>query len=67
MHAQHNDRSCANKALGGNYFGSVLVYMSKVADAAMDVGDGSWFKVSEEGYDVTTKTWAVVCSHQFQI
>jgi cellulase len=33
--------------------------MSKVADAATDVGGGSWFKVSEEGYDSTTKTWAV--------
>lgn len=36
--------------------------MSKVADATTDVGDGSWFRVSEEGYDATTKTWAVVSS-----
>lgn len=60
MHAQPNDRSCANEALGGNHWGPILVYMSKVADATTNVGDGSWFKVSEQGYDVATKTWAVV-------
>ena len=37
-----------------------MAYMKKVSDATSDsgVGDG-WFKVSEDGYDVSTETWAV--------
>lgn len=50
MHAQEGDRSCENEAIGGNHFGPVLVYMSKVDDATTADGSGSWFKVSEEGY-----------------
>ncbi|PGG95555.1 hypothetical protein AJ79_09986 [Helicocarpus griseus UAMH5409] len=51
MHAQPNDRSCSNEAIGGNHFGPVMVYMSKVDDATTADGSGSWFKVSEEGYN----------------
>jgi cellulase len=38
MHAQMNDRSCENEAIGGNHFGPVMVYMSKVDDATTTWG-----------------------------
>ncbi|KAN0103308.1 lytic polysaccharide monooxygenase [Hyaloscypha variabilis] len=57
MHAQIGDRSCANQAIGGNHYGPVLVYMSKVTDATTDPGSDSWFKVDEEGYNPSTKKW----------
>ncbi|KAI2602812.1 glycoside hydrolase family 61 protein [Hypoxylon sp. NC1633] len=57
MHQQPNDRSCTNEALGGNHFGPVMVYLSKVADAATADGSSSWFKIFEIGYDSATKTW----------
>ena len=63
MHAQIGDRSCTNLAIGGNHYGPVLVYMSKVTDAATDPGSGSWFKIDEEGYNPTTKKWGTVCKH----
>ncbi|KAF8988416.1 glycosyl hydrolase family 61-domain-containing protein, partial [Cyathus striatus] len=50
MHQQNGDRSCKNEAIGGNHYGPVTVYMSKVADAKTAVGSSSdWFKVSESG------------------
>ncbi|KAI1143137.1 glycoside hydrolase family 61 protein [Hypoxylon sp. FL0543] len=58
MHQQPNDRDCSKEALGGNHFGPVLVYMSKVEDAASADGSSSWFKIFEDGYDPATKTWA---------
>ncbi|KAL2152898.1 hypothetical protein VTH82DRAFT_4053 [Thermothelomyces myriococcoides] len=58
MHAQPGDRSCANEAIGGNHFGPVLIYMSKVDDASTaDGASAEWFKVSEFGYDSSTQTW----------
>ncbi|KAK3368705.1 glycosyl hydrolase family 61-domain-containing protein [Podospora didyma] len=58
MHSQLNDRSCTNQAIGGNHFGPVLVYMSKVDDASTaDGASASWFKVDEFGYDASSKTW----------
>ncbi|TLD14410.1 uncharacterized protein PgNI_03554 [Pyricularia grisea] len=57
MHQQPNDRSCANEAIGGNHFGPVMVYMSKVDDATSADGSAPWFKVDEFGYDAATKTW----------
>ena len=57
MHAQMNDRSCDNEAIGGNHFGPVIVYMSKVEDATTADGSGEWFKVDEFGYDAATSTW----------
>lgn len=58
MHAQPNDRSCSNQAIGGNHFGPVIVYMAKVSDAKTANGaSASWFKVDEFGYDAGTKTW----------
>lgn len=58
MHAQEGERSCDEEAIGGNHWGPVLVYMSKVEDATVADGSGSWFKVSEEGYD--GETWGTV-------
>ena len=60
MHAQPGDRKCGNPAIGGNHYGPVIVYMSKVADAKTNVGDGSWFKVDEDGWDPATKKWGTV-------
>jgi len=57
MHAQPNDRSCASDAIGGNHFGPVMVYMSKVADAEMADGSDPFFKIAESGYDADTDTW----------
>jgi hypothetical protein len=57
MHAQKNDRSCSNEAIGGNHFGPVMVYMSKVEDATSADGSSEWFKVDEFGYDASSKTW----------
>ena len=58
MHQQTNDRSCETEAIGGNHFGPVMMYMSKVDDATTAAGsDGSWFKVDEFGYDAGSKTW----------
>ncbi|KAM3157204.1 putative endo-beta-1,4-glucanase D [Botrytis cinerea] len=44
MHQQPGDRSCANEAIGGAHYGPVILYMSKVSNAATDTGSGSWFK-----------------------
>jgi cellulase len=43
MHAQPGDRSCKNEAIGGNHYGPVLVYMSKVADAGTADGSSGWY------------------------
>lgn len=53
MHQQNGDRSCKNEAIGGQHWGPVQVYMSKVADASSSSADGSssWFKVFQD-------TWA---------
>ena len=50
---QPGDRSCANEAIGGDHFGPVQVYMSKVSDASTADGSTGWFKVFED-------TWANV-------
>lgn len=60
MHAQPNDRVCTKEAIGGNHFGPVMVYMSKVTSAASDPGSANWFKISEEGYNPSTKKWGTV-------
>ncbi|KAB8299917.1 hypothetical protein EYC80_000160 [Monilinia laxa] len=57
MHQQPGDRSCANEAIGGAHYGPVILYMSKVSNAATDTGSGSWFKVDQEGYNVTRQWW----------
>ncbi|KAF2019799.1 lytic polysaccharide monooxygenase [Aaosphaeria arxii CBS 175.79] len=56
MHAQPNERSCSQPAIGGNHYGPVLIYMAKVADAKT-ANSGSFFKVAEDGYKGSTPTW----------
>lgn len=53
MHQPPNDRSYLTEAIGGNRFGPVVVYMSKVADVTAEANPAalSWFKVDEQGYD----------------
>lgn len=57
MHAQPNDRDCANEALGGAHYGPVIIYLSSVADAAAATGSDPFFKIAESGYDVASETW----------
>lgn len=57
MHQQPGDRSCDNEAIGGNHFGPVMIYMSKVADAAAADGSGDWFKVAQDTYNGTEESW----------
>lgn len=57
MHQQAHDRSCSTEAIGGNHFGPVMVYMSKVNDATTADGSDPWFKVSQFGYEADNKTW----------
>lgn len=47
---QPGDRSCGSEAIGGNHYGPVLVYMSKVPDASKADGSTGWFKVYENGW-----------------
>jgi len=62
MHPQPGgERKCGkDSAIGGNHFGPVIVYMSKVANAASADGSSDWFKVAEDGLDpsiTTTDAW----------
>ncbi|KAK2767167.1 fungal cellulose binding domain-containing protein [Colletotrichum kahawae] len=50
MHAQHGDRSCKNEAIGGSHYGPVIVYLSKVDNAASADGSSGWFKIFEDGW-----------------
>ncbi|KLU91636.1 hypothetical protein MAPG_10154 [Magnaporthiopsis poae ATCC 64411] len=50
MHAQPGDRSCKNEAIGGAHYGPVMVYLSKVPDAARADGSTPWFKIFENGW-----------------
>lgn len=57
MHQQPNDRSCDTEAIGGNHYGPVMIYMSKVDDAAAADGSGDWFKVAQDTYNGTDASW----------
>ncbi|KAK6497930.1 hypothetical protein TWF481_012324 [Arthrobotrys musiformis] len=56
MHAQFNDRNCANEAIGGQHYGPVIVYITKVDDASRDSGDGLWYKLYENGWSAVPGT-----------
>jgi len=61
MHAQANQRSCGNEAIGGNHYGPVTVYMAKVDNAATASGTSAgWFKVSEGGLMSNNPNWWAV-------
>ncbi|KAF6802854.1 glycoside hydrolase family 61 protein [Colletotrichum musicola] len=57
MHEQPGDRDCARPAIGGNHFGPVMVYLSKVSDATTADGSSDFFKIGEYGYTSSDKTW----------
>ncbi|KAH9232373.1 carbohydrate-binding module family 1 protein [Colletotrichum gloeosporioides 23] len=50
MHAQPGDRNCKNEAIGGSHYGPVIVYLSKVDNAASTDGSSAWFKIFEDGW-----------------
>lgn len=56
MH-QHDSRACTEEAIGGAHHGPVLVYLSKVADAAAADGSDPFFKIFEAGYDAAADKW----------
>lgn len=47
---QHDQRGCGEEAIGGDHYGPVMVYMSKVEDAATADGSSGWFKVYEDSW-----------------
>jgi lytic cellulose monooxygenase (C1-hydroxylating) len=57
MHQQPKDRGCTSEAIGGNHFGPVMVYLSKVPDATTADGSSDFFKIGEFGYTAENKTW----------
>jgi lytic cellulose monooxygenase (C1-hydroxylating) len=57
MHQQPGDRDCDTEAIGGNHYGPVMIYMSKVADATTADGSSAWFKVAQDTYAGTTESW----------
>lgn len=66
MHQQPNDRSCANEAIGGNHFGPVMAYLTKVDNAATADGSTGWYKIYEDswaknpsGYSGSDDFWGV--------
>jgi len=59
MHQQPGDRTCTTDAIGGDHYGPIILYMSKVADATTADGSTPFFNVAEDGYDaaVGTSSW----------
>ena len=47
---QPGDRSCANEAIGGDHFGPVQAYLTKVADATTADGSTGWFKIYKDDW-----------------
>jgi len=47
---QNGDRACANEAIGGAHYGPLMVYMTKVSDAASADGSTGWFKIFQDGW-----------------
>jgi len=50
MHQQPGDRSCANQAIGGDHWGPVSVYMTKVSDSSSADGSTGWFKIFQDSW-----------------
>ncbi|KAK1988199.1 fungal cellulose binding domain-containing protein [Colletotrichum cereale] len=50
MHQQNGDRSCQNEAIGGAHYGPVIVYLSKVDNAASADGSAPFFKIFQDGW-----------------
>ncbi|KAA8909864.1 glycoside hydrolase [Sphaerosporella brunnea] len=45
--------------IDSSHLGPVMVYMAKVSSATGPIPNSGWFKIYEDGYDPSTKTWAV--------
>ncbi|KAJ1558578.1 hypothetical protein HK096_009858, partial [Nowakowskiella sp. JEL0078] len=57
---RHTLTSDSTDVVDASHLGPVMVYMAKVSDAVTAAAPASgWFKIYEDGYDTTTKTWAV--------
>ena len=47
---QPGDRTCTTEAIGGDHFGPVQAYMTKVTDASTADGSTGWFKIYVDGW-----------------
>jgi len=57
---RHTLTSSSSDVIDASHKGPLMVYMKKVTDAKTDSGiGGGWFKISHDGYDTASKTWAV--------
>lgn len=57
---RHTLTSDSSDVIDPSHKGPVMAYMKKVTDAKTDTGiGGGWFKISQDGYDSSTKLWAV--------
>jgi lytic cellulose monooxygenase (C1-hydroxylating) len=54
---QPGDRNCATEGIGGNHYGPVLVYLSKVSDATTADGSSGWFKIYQNGWGKNPSGW----------
>ncbi|KAK0717326.1 glycosyl hydrolase family 61-domain-containing protein [Lasiosphaeria miniovina] len=50
MHQQPGDRACGSEAIGGQHWGPVQIYLTKVADAATADGSTQWFKIFSDAW-----------------
>ncbi|KAK4448832.1 putative endo-beta-1,4-glucanase D [Podospora aff. communis PSN243] len=50
MHQQHGDRSCGSEGIGGAHYGPIMVYLTKVSDAATADGSTGWFKIYQNSW-----------------
>jgi len=57
---RHTLTSDSTDVIDASHKGPLMAYLKKVDDATTADGTGSgWFKIQEQGYDVSTSTWAV--------
>lgn len=57
---RHTLTSPSSDVIDASHKGPLMAYMKKVTDAKTDTGIGAgWFKISHDGYDSASKTWAV--------
>jgi cellulase len=57
MHEQPGARSCSSPAIGGNHYGPVMVYLSKVSDATTADGSTGFFKIYEDSWAKNPSGW----------
>ncbi|KAL3425828.1 glycosyl hydrolase family 61 [Phlyctema vagabunda] len=57
---RHTLTSSSSDVIDASHKGPIQAYLKKVGDATTDAGPGNgWFKISSDGYDPATNTWAV--------